>query len=73
LKEIPYKVTDKDFKKIVAIFRIAVPYTGIILSTRERAEFRDELLSVGVSQISAGSKTNPGGYQEDDDHADQFE
>jgi len=39
---------------------------GIILSTRERAEFRDELLSVGVSQISAGSKTNPGGYQEDE-------
>ncbi|GAE90377.1 [FeFe] hydrogenase H-cluster radical SAM maturase HydG [Acetivibrio straminisolvens] len=73
LKEIPYKVSDKDFKKIVAIFRIAVPYTGIILSTRERAEFRDELLSIGVSQISAGSKTNPGGYQEDDDHADQFE
>lgn len=73
LKEVPYKVDDKDFKKIVAIFRIAVPYTGIILSTRERAEFRDELLSVGISQISAGSKTNPGGYGEDDDHADQFE
>jgi len=35
LKEIPYKVTDKDFKKIVAIFRIAVPYTGIILSTEK--------------------------------------
>ncbi|HHV29126.1 [FeFe] hydrogenase H-cluster radical SAM maturase HydG [Acetivibrio mesophilus] len=73
LKEVPYNVSDKDFKKIVAIFRIAVPYTGIILSTRERAEFRDELLSVGISQISAGSKTNPGGYEEDDDHADQFE
>lgn len=74
LKEIPYMVNDEDFKKIVAIYRLSVPYTGMILSTRERAEFRDELLSVGISQISAGSKTNPGGYaEEDDDKADQFE
>ncbi|MFZ5985904.1 MAG: [FeFe] hydrogenase H-cluster radical SAM maturase HydG [Bacillota bacterium] len=73
LDEIPYSVNDMDFKKIIAIYRLAVPYTGIILSTRERAEFRDELLSIGVSQISAGSKTNPGGYKEDDDKADQFE
>jgi len=49
-----------------------VPYTGIILSTRERAELRDELLSLGVSQISAGSRTNPGGYRDDDAKADQF-
>ncbi|MCX7709009.1 MAG: [FeFe] hydrogenase H-cluster radical SAM maturase HydG [Clostridia bacterium] len=73
LKEIPNEVNDDEFRKIVAIFRLAVPYTGIILSTRERADFRDELLSLGVSQISAGSKTNPGGYKEDDDKADQFE
>jgi len=73
LDEIPYPVTDEDFKKIVAIYRLSVPYTGIILSTRERAELRDELLNLGVSQISAGSKTNPGGYEEDDDQADQFE
>jgi len=73
LDEIPYPVTDEDFKKIVAIYRLSVPYTGIILSTRERAELRDELLNRGVSQISAGSKTNPGGYEEDDDQADQFE
>ncbi|MCX7748391.1 MAG: [FeFe] hydrogenase H-cluster radical SAM maturase HydG [Clostridia bacterium] len=73
LNEIPNEVNDQDFKKIVAIYRMAIPYTGIILSTRERAEFRDELLSIGVSQISAGSKTNPGGYKEDDDKADQFE
>ena len=45
----------------------------MILSTRENAEFRDELLSLGISQISAGSKTNPGGYEENDDKADQFE
>jgi 2-iminoacetate synthase len=73
LKEVPYEVTDLDFKKIVAIYRIAVPYTGIILSTRENAKMRDELLDLGVSQLSAGSKTNPGGYEADDDEADQFE
>lgn len=73
LKEVPYAVNDEDFKKIVAIYRLAVPYTGIILSTRERPEFRDELLSLGISQISAGSKTSPGGYQEEEDKADQFE
>lgn len=73
LDQVPYEVGDEDFRKIIAIYRMAVPYTGIILSTRERAEMRDELLSLGVSQISAGSRTNPGGYEDDDDHADQFE
>jgi len=73
LGEIPYRVEDNDFKKIVAIYRLAVPYTGIILSTRERPEFRDELLDIGVSQISAGSKTSPGGYREEEENADQFE
>ncbi|WP_432665928.1 [FeFe] hydrogenase H-cluster radical SAM maturase HydG [Wukongibacter baidiensis] len=73
LKEVPYPVSDKDIKKIVAVYRLAVPYTGIILSTRESAALRDELLELGVSQISAGSKTNPGGYEEDDSEATQFE
>lgn len=72
LKEVPHEVNDTDFKKIVAIFRLSVPYTGIILSTREADKMRDELLELGVSQISAGSKTNPGGYGDDDDCADQF-
>ncbi|MEW5953854.1 MAG: [FeFe] hydrogenase H-cluster radical SAM maturase HydG [Bacillota bacterium] len=61
----PHLVTDPDFKKIIAILRLAVPYTGIILSTRERSEFRDELLSVGVSQVSAGSCTGVGGYRQE--------
>lgn len=61
----PQAVPDKDFKKIVAVLRLAVPYTGIILTTRERAEFRPEVLELGVSQMSAGSKTNPGGYHEE--------
>lgn len=73
LESIPYEVNDEDFKKIIAIYRLALPYTGIILSTRENSKLRDEVLDIGVSQISAGSKTNPGGYQENDDNADQFE
>jgi 2-iminoacetate synthase len=58
----PYAVSDADFKKLVAILRLAVPYTGIIMSTRETPEMRRETLSVGVSQISGGSRTDPGGY-----------
>ncbi len=58
----PYPSTDHKFKKIVAILRIAVPYTGLILTTRENPELRRELLEVGVSQLSAGSRTYPGAY-----------
>lgn len=58
----PYRVGDSDFKKTVAVLRMAVPYTGMILSTREKPPFRDEIFSLGISQISAGSKTSPGAY-----------
>lgn len=58
----PYKVSDNDFKKLVAVLRLAVPYTGLILSTREKPELRNEVFGLGISQISAGSRTNPGGY-----------
>jgi 2-iminoacetate synthase len=58
----PYLVNDRDFKKIVAIIRLAVPYTGMILSTRESIDFRRELLEVGISQMSAGSCVGVGGY-----------
>ena len=61
----PYQVTDEDLKKIIAIVRIAVPYTGIILTTRETMKLRKELLNLGVSQISAGSRTYPGGYYDE--------
>jgi len=61
-ENIPHKVSDNDFKKIIAIIRIALPYTGIILSTRESDELRTELFNYGISQISAGSRTNPGAY-----------
>jgi 2-iminoacetate synthase len=60
----PSPVDDLSFRKIVAILRIAVPYTGIIMSTRETAEMRRETFALGVSQISGGSRTNPGGYAE---------
>jgi 2-iminoacetate synthase len=71
----PYEVDDACFKRIVAITRLAVPYTGLIMSTREGAALRKELLDLGVSQISAGSRTSPGGYQEttsDQHDAEQF-
>lgn len=61
-KGFPYLVSDENFKMIVAILRLCVPYTGIILSTREIPLMRDELVHYGVSQISAGSQTSPGGY-----------
>lgn len=61
----PHPVTDRDFRKIIAILRITVPYTGMILSTRENAETRRAAFSLGISQISAGSRTNPGGYSEE--------
>ncbi|MEG6615478.1 [FeFe] hydrogenase H-cluster radical SAM maturase HydG [Peptococcaceae bacterium 1198_IL3148] len=65
LNMFPYPITDEQFKKIVAIIRLAVPYTGMILSTRELPETRDELIKYGISQISAGSCTGVGGYNKE--------
>lgn len=65
LDRFPHLVSDRDFKKLVAILRLAVPYTGMILSTRERPGFRDEVFAVGISQISAGSRTGVGGYRKE--------
>lgn len=59
-----YPLVDDDmFKKIVAIIRLAVPYTGIILSTRETHEMRREVINYGVSQVSAGSAVGVGSYK----------
>ena len=66
-ENIPNPVSDDDFKKLVAIIRIALPYTGIILSTRENDKMRNELIEYGVSQISAASKTNPGSYAHEEE------
>ncbi len=59
-----YRVDDDDFKRLVAILRLAVPYTGLILTAREPAEVRREVLAFGVSQIDAGSRIELGGYTE---------
>lgn len=63
----PYEISDEEFKKVIAILRLSVPYTGLILSTRENPQFRDELFDLGISQISAASKTSPGGYNESEE------
>lgn len=59
-------LSDKMFCKIVACIRIAVPYTGMIISTRETPEVREKIIRLGVSQISGGSRTSVGGYCEEE-------
>lgn len=68
LKDYPYLVTDEEFKKLVAVLRLAVPYAGMILSTREDIKFREEVLELGISQVSAGSCTGVGGYADEYNH-----
>lgn len=68
-----YIVKDTEFKRIVAILRLALPYTGLILSTRESAEMRDDLLDLGISQMSAASVTSPGGYGKEAEFTAQFD
>lgn len=65
LHTFPHLVSDQDFKKIVAVLRLTVPYTGMLLSTRENPQFRNEVLALGISQLSAGSCTGVGGYKEE--------
>lgn len=64
LANYPYMLSDAQFKKVIAILRLALPYAGLILSTRESAKLRDEIIEYGVSQISAGSCTGVGGYSQ---------
>lgn len=69
-------IDDEIFAKIVACIRIAVPYTGMIMSTRESKECRERVIHYGISQISGGSKTSVGGYdtpEPEDDKSEQFE
>ena len=61
--ELPYEVNDNEFKRIVAVLRLAVPYTGLIMTARESEAIRDEVIQFGVSQIDAGTKLEIGGYQ----------
>ncbi len=62
LKDVPYAVSDEDFKKIAAVFRLSVPTAGLVITTREPAPLRSFLIHIGASQMSAGSRTDPGGY-----------
>ncbi len=69
-------VPDEMFEKIVAVIRIAVPYTGMIISTRESKATREKVLKLGISQISGGSRTSVGGYVEpepEDENSSQFD
>lgn len=63
-------ISDKIFEKIVMIIRMAVPYTGMIISTRESKRVRERVLELGISQISGGSKTSVGGYDEPETEED---
>ena len=69
-------IDDDTFAKIVACIRIAVPYTGMIISTRENQKTRERVLHLGISQISGGSRTSVGGYCEpepEDEKSEQFD
>lgn len=69
-------INDDIFEKIVACIRIAVPYTGMIISTRENPSCRERILKVGISQVSGGSRTSVGGYCEpepEDENSSQFD
>ena len=70
-------ISDEIFEKIVMVIRMAVPYTGMIISTRESKRVRERVLELGVSQISGGSKTSVGGYEkpetEDETTSAQFD
>ena len=67
-EDFPDALPDRIFRKLVAVLRVAVPYTGMIISTRESARMRAELLDCGISQISGGSRTSVGGYTEAERH-----
>lgn len=65
-----YFVSDEDFTRLVAILRLAVPYTGMILTAREPQHLRDELIQFGVSQIDGGTKIELGSYHEKEANKD---
>lgn len=73
-KDFDNSLDDENFEKLVAILRVAVPYTGMIMSTRESKEMRERALKIGITQISGGSKTSVGGYIKDKEasNSEQF-
>ncbi len=71
--DFPDAVSDSLFCRIIAVLRIAVPYTGMIVSTRESAAVREKVIDLGVSQISGGSRTSVGGYAGEPEKTQQFD
>jgi 2-iminoacetate synthase len=69
----PHPVSDRDFLQLIAALRLALPDVGIVLSTRESPELRDRLIGLGVTRMSAGSRTEPGGYLHPEESLKQFE
>ena len=69
---IPHPVSDRELVWMICALRLLLPESGFVLSTREKPEFRDKLIDLCVTQLSAGSKTNPGGYS-GDQYDNQFE
>ena len=67
-----YPVSDDDFLKLIAILRLAIPYAGMILSTRETPKIRKQAFKIGISQASAASVAAPGGYGEASEDEGQF-
>ncbi|MGI6175845.1 MAG: [FeFe] hydrogenase H-cluster radical SAM maturase HydG [Christensenellales bacterium] len=65
--------SDEDFLKLVAVIRLAVPYTGMIISTRESVDMRKKLIDIGISQVSGGSTVEVGGYAKREQKSAQFE
>jgi len=71
--EAPFPVSDEDLTRLICALRLFLPDAGIVLSTREPAALRDRLAGVGVTMMSAGSRTEPGGYAEPGRAEGQFE
>lgn len=68
----PHPVSDRELARMICAFRLALPDAGIVLSTREPAELREHLLPLGITQMSCGSVTSPGGYRERHASGEQF-
>lgn len=69
----PHPVSDRDFLQLIAALRLALPDVGLVLSTREAPALRDRLIGLGVTRMSAGSRTEPGGYLHPEESLKQFE
>lgn len=70
--KMPYPVSDKDLVKMIVLIRLALPDADLTISTREPAKLRDCLMPLGITQMSAGSVTSPGGYTKEKDAGEQF-